>query len=127
VPAFKPKPGTWSVTPFGWVLFALLAAAVIVAAVGSGSMQVVGLVAAALVGFVLVGGGMSGGSARRRTGKTLAARRAEFGPRRRRLGAAAEPVGNDDVWERERALRQQREQSEEPLAQRPAEMPDIGL
>jgi hypothetical protein len=127
VPAFKPKPGTWSVTPFGWVLFALLAAAAIVAAVGSGPMQVVGLVAGALVGFVLVGGGMSGGSARRRTGKSLAARRAEFGPRRRRLGAAAEPMNNDDVWQRERALRMQRKQAEAPASERPADMPDIGL
>jgi hypothetical protein len=119
------------VTPLGWVLMAILAAGAIVAAVGPTSTQPVGLIAVAAVGVVLFGGGLSG-RGHRRTGKTLAQRRAEFGPRARRSPDDRASAGPDEVWQRERERRREQDggvaATDVVAASAPEpDMPDIGL
>lgn len=122
---FKPRTGSWSVTPLGWVLFGLVAAGVTVSAVGPGSVQAGSLLVAVLACLMIFGGGLSGGQGvARRTGKTIAQRRAEFGPRRRSpvVQPLAEPQEN--VWERER---ERRERPDPAGREGASNMPEIGV
>jgi hypothetical protein len=117
------------VTGLGWVLLAILLAGVVVAAAGPGSVQPFGLLAVVAVGIILFGGGLSG-RGRRRTGKTLAQRRAEFGPRARRFSQDPASAGGDDVWQRERERREQTAATTQVATAEPqpeSELPDLGL
>jgi hypothetical protein len=122
VARFKPKSATWSITPLGYLLFAVLLAAAVAAAAGSSTVQAISLVVVAVVGLMLLSSGLSGAGARRTTGKTLAQRRGEFGPRARRAALAAQE-DPDALWRRERELR---EQGAEPAATT-SDLPDIGI
>lgn len=121
----SPRARTWSLTPLGAALIAVLVAAVIVGVLASGGLAVGAFVVALLAAFVLVGGGLSGRGGRR-TGKSLATRRAEFGPRARKWKADAGPMRSQaDAWQREREHRAQGQAV--PPSSPTVDPPDIGL
>jgi hypothetical protein len=93
-------------TALGAGLLVAMIAGVLVAGLGPKSVQPFGFLVLVLASLVLVAGGLSGGS-RRRTGKGLAERRAEFGPRSRNASSDDVTVSNEDPWRRERERRRQ--------------------
>ena len=94
-------------TTLGAVLVVTMIAGLLVAGIGPKSAQPFGFFVLVLASLILVAGGLSGGSRPRRTGKGLAERRAEFGPRARETSYEDAPVGNEDPWARERERRRQ--------------------
>lgn len=108
MPRPKPRFGAWSITPLGVVLLTIIAVGAAVAALASGTTQNVAFAALVVAFGIMLGGGLSGGR-RGYTGKSLATRRAEFGPRsRRHVLQAVSAADQDEAWRRERERRAQR-------------------
>jgi hypothetical protein len=91
-------------TAFGAVL---LVGAGVTAGLGPRSAQPTAFLVLVIAALVLVGGGLSGGSRARHTGKGLAKRRAEFGPRPRNVSGETAAEASEDAWRRERERREQ--------------------
>jgi hypothetical protein len=96
-------------TKLAFVILVLGVGGAVVAGIGPKSTQAWGFAVCVLAALMLVGGGLSGGRGRgRRTGKGLAARRAEFGPRSRNLDNASGPAAAEETaLARERERRRQ--------------------
>jgi hypothetical protein len=98
--------GSYSVTPVGVVVLVMLVAAVVLAALGSKSLQVPALIVALLSAALIAAGGFPGGTRGRAGG--FAARRAEFRPRNRRIAntTSQTDADNAELWRRERERRE---------------------
>jgi hypothetical protein len=98
---------SYRITPVGWLILITIPAGLVMAGLGPTSAQASAFVIAALAALLAVAD-ILGGS-RGRWGKSLAERRAEFGPIDR--DASDEVIAPDsdaDAWRRERERRAER-------------------
>ena len=99
----------WRITPFGVLVLVALVGGCILAIAASGSLQVVGFVAAVLAVLLLASQGMSAGRS-----PGASARKSEVALQRFRssqpppdLGPTNSPERRDELWARERERREQ--------------------
>lgn len=94
-----------SLRPVGVLLILVLLAGGLLAALGPASAQAPGAILACVAGLALLAG-LSPGSDIRGGTKTLAQRRSEFGPERRRVDEQAQQAEQDEYMRRERERRE---------------------
>ena len=101
----KQRLRSYRITLVGWLVIAVVAGGLILAGVGPASAQRPAFMVAVGVLGVALAGSLSGGALGRST-KTLADRRAEFGPARRDSHEDdTEPSADAQAWQRERERR----------------------